>query len=177
MIFNYRNLVFIFSVLFFSACSEREFVYRAQPVDIKVTEKNGTCQVEGSSVFQLPDTFVWGGSPIQIDDKYYLFFSAWESGPEVPPFSQSWLLNSKIGVAVSSLPYGNFKSLGIFLKKELLLKDGTTLKVDRLERPQLLLDENDDPVVLFAACSIDPCNNKQDGGTFNVQIPIKKVKK
>jgi hypothetical protein len=62
------------------------------------------------------------------------------------------------------------------MKKELILKDGTHLKVDRLERPQLLLDENDDPVVLYAACSIDPCNDKQDGGTFNVQIPISKVK-
>jgi hypothetical protein len=407
MIFSYRNLVFIFSVLLFSACSESEFVYKAQPVDIKVSEKNGTFEVEGSSVFQLPDTFVWGGSPIQINQKYYLFFSAWESGPDVPPFSKSWVLNSKIGVAVSDSPYGNFKSLGIFLKgrelqgestawdaqmvhnpliksfngkyylyhigsrdpgkrkdgepgsklskrnrvqqnqkigliefesveelldgsfqrsktpllaprtrvkpdnvinpsaegtvakpdnlivvnpavvqrpsdgkyllffkgniydpgwrgvhglaigdnpagpfettdqfvfdvddgtgekvsaedpyvwyhrkdvcfyavvkdftgkltrsepglallkseeglewspaenplfmkKELLLKDGTILKVDRLERPQLLLDENDDPKVLFAACSIDPANNKQDGGTFNVQIPIIKVKK
>ncbi|MGM0377943.1 MAG: glycoside hydrolase family protein, partial [Bacteroidota bacterium] len=350
---------------------------------------------------------VWGGSPVMIEDKYYLFFSAWESGPDVPPFSQSWVLTSKIGVAVSDSPNGNFRSLGIFLKgrelqgdstawdaqmvhnpliksfngkfylyyigsqapgepeegepgaklskrdrvqqnqkiglveftsiddllngnfirsetplleprtrvkkdnvinpspqetiptpdnlivvnpavvqrpsdskyllffkgniydpgwrgvhgmaigetpagpftatdqfvfdmddgtgekvsaedpyvwyhrkdecfyavvkdfsgkltrnepglallksedgwewtpsenplfmkKELQLKDGTILEVGRLERPQLLLDENDDPMVLFAACSIDPCNNKQDGGTFNVQIPIKKVKK
>lgn len=117
MIFSYRNLVFIFSVILFSACSESEFVYKAQPVDIKVSEKNGTFEVEGSSVFQLPDTFVWGGSPIQIDEKYYLFFSAWESGPDVPPFSQIWVLNSKIGVAVSDLPYGNFQSLGIFLKE------------------------------------------------------------
>jgi len=405
--FNYRNLAFILSVVLFYACSESEYVYKAQPVDINVSEKNGTFEVEGSSVFQLPDTFVWGGSPVQIDKKYYLFFSAWESGPDVPPFSQSWVLNSKIGVAVSDSPHGNFKSLGIFLKgresqgdstawdarmvhnpliksfngkyylyhigsrdpgkpedsepgaalskrnrvqqnqnigviefesvdellngdfqrsetsllsprtrvkpdnvinpspegtvakpdnlivvnpavvqrpsdgkyllffkgniydpgwrgvhgvaigetpagpfsatdqfvfdvddgtgekvsaedpyvwfhrkdscfyavvkdftgkltrsepglallksedglewnpaenplfmkKELLLKDGTTLKVDRLERPQLLLDENDDPMVLYAACSIDPANNKQDGGTFNVQIPIEKVKK
>jgi hypothetical protein len=61
------------------------------------------------------------------------------------------------------------------MKKELILRDGTTLKVDRLERPQILLDSNDDPMVLCAACSIDPCNAKQEGGTFNVQIPIKKA--
>jgi hypothetical protein len=64
----------------------------------------------------------------------------------------------------------------LFMKKELILKDGTHLKVDRLERPQLLLDKNDNPIVLCAACSVDPCNAKQDGGTFNVQIPLKKVK-
>ena len=66
--------------------------------------------------------------------------------------------------------------ISLFMKKELILKDGTHLKVNRLERPQLLLNENDDPIVLFAACSIDPCNNKQDGGTFNIHIPLKKVK-
>ncbi|HKL34630.1 MAG TPA: hypothetical protein VJ919_18965, partial [Tangfeifania sp.] len=81
------------------------------------------------------------------------------------------LLKSEEGLEWSPTDYP------LFMKKELLLKDGTTLKVDRLERPQLLLDENDDPIVLYAACSIDPANNKQDGGTFNVQIPIEKVKK
>jgi hypothetical protein len=405
---NYRNfLLTLFVSVLFYGCSISEYIYQPQPVDLTAIEKNGTYQVEGSSVFQLADTFVWGGSPIEINEKFYLFYSAWESGPEVPPFVQSWVLYSKIGVAVSDSPYGNFQSLGIFLtgrqlsgdsaawdaqmvhnpliksfngkyylyhigsrdpgkpdkgepgaelskrnrvqqnqkigvvefrsiedllagkfhrsespvleprtrvrkdnvinpspkgttakpdnlivvnpavvqkpsggeyllffkgniydpgwrgvhgmaignsptgpfsasdqfvfdvddgtgekvsaedpyvwyhrkdecfyavvkdftgkltrsepglallksedglewitaenplfmKKELILKDGTILKVDRLERPQLLLDENDDPMVLFAACSIDPCNNKQDGGTFNVQIPIKKVKK
>lgn len=135
MIFSYRNLVFIFSVLLFSACSESEFVYKAQPVDIKVTEKSGTFEVEGSSVFQLPDTFVWGGSSIQIDDKYYLFFSAWESGPDVPPFSQSWVLNSKIGVAVSDSSYGNFKSLGIFLKGRGLQGDSTVWDAQMVHNP------------------------------------------
>lgn len=64
----------------------------------------------------------------------------------------------------------------LFMKKELILKDGSILKVQNLERPQLLLDKNDNPVVLFAACSIDPCGPKTDGSTFNVQIPLKKIK-
>lgn len=65
----------------------------------------------------------------------------------------------------------------LFMKKELILKDGSVLKVDRLERPQLLLNKNDDPVVLYAACSIDNPNNKKDGGTFNIQIPIEVIRK
>ena len=400
-------LVLSLAITVFVACEDPQYMYQPQAVDLTVTEKDGTFLVEGSSVFQLPDTFVWGGSPIEINEKFYLFFSAWESGPDVPPFSQSWVLYGKIGVAVSDSPFGNFQSLGIFLKgrndsgdstawdaemvhnphiksfdgryylyhigsrdpgkreegdpganlskrdrvqqsqkigvvvfdsveellagnfrrsdtpileprtrvkkdnvidpspegtiakpdnlivvnpavvkrpsdgkyllffkgnfydpgwrgvhgvaignsptgmfsatehfvfdvddgtgekvsaedpyvwyhrkdkcfyavvkdftgkltrsepglamlksedglqwtpapnplfmrHELVLKDGTLLKIDRLERPQLLLDENDDPRVLFAACSIDPCNHKQDGGTFNIQIPIQKVKK
>ncbi|MEN8248362.1 MAG: glycoside hydrolase family protein [Bacteroidota bacterium] len=57
-----------------------------------------------------------------------------------------------------------------FMKKELILKSGDTLQVDRLERPQLLISNNDEPQVLYAACSIEPANNKKDGSTFNVHI-------
>ncbi|MBK6284845.1 MAG: glycoside hydrolase family protein [Draconibacterium sp.] len=386
--------------------SKPVYYYQAQPVDLTVISDSGRISVEGSSILQLPDSFVWGGSPIRIKDQYYLFFSAWESGSNIPPFGSSWMLYSKIGIAVSDSPDGNFQALKIFLKgrkdqgdstawdaqsahnpsirefngkfylyyvsskypenfppdangemlskservrlnqkigviefnsiedllagnftrfdkpllaprtrvvhvpvndaspagtvakadnlivvnpsvvyrpsdkkyllffkgniydpnwrgvhgvalghsptgpftvtdnfvfdfddgsgkkvsaedpyvwyhrkdkcfyavvkdfngkltgsepglailksgdgivwnpaliplfmkKELILKDGTHLKVDRLERPQLLLNENDDPIVLYAACSVDPCNAKQDGGTFNVQIALKKNK-
>jgi hypothetical protein len=65
----------------------------------------------------------------------------------------------------------------LFMRKELRLKDGTRLALARLERPQLLLDEDDDPMVLFAACSVDDADRKQDGGTFNVQVPIKRVRR
>lgn len=404
---NIQFLLFLSTLLVIYGCEEPQYYYQAQPVDLLVLNKDGKTIVSGSSALQLPDTFVWGGSPIQIEDKYYLFFSAWESGPNIPQFSESWLTNSKIGVAVSNTPDGNFQSLGIvlkgrnaagdssawdaqtahnpliktfngkyylyyvssvdpgiqptgspgeslnkrnrlqqnqkigvvefnsiedllagnftrsinpllsprtrvkpdnvlnpspvgtiakpdnlivvnpavvfrptdskyllffkgnlydpnwrgvhgvaigdsptgpfsttdkfvfdfedgsgkkvsaedpfvwyhrkdhcfyavvkdfngkltgsepglallqstdgmdwnpapspiFMKKELILKDGTILKVDNLERPQILLDKNDDPIVLCAACSIGPVGSKQDGGTFNVQIPVKKIRK
>ena len=60
----------------------------------------------------------------------------------------------------------------LFMNKEIILKNGERIEVDRLERPQLLLDENDEPIVLYSACSITPLNMKQDGSSFNVQIPI-----
>lgn len=396
----------ILSVVLFNSCTSYQYSWQPQPVDLTVTNANGKISVKGSSVFQLPDSFVWCGSPIQIKNKYYLFYSAWESGPKIPPFGDSWVLYSKIGCAVSDSPCGNFKSLGLFLKgrkdqgdstawdaqmvhnpliktfnrkyylyygagkdpgpqpkgstgenlskrnrvqqeqktgviefnsiedlmagrfkrfdqplltprtrvknkdvinpspsgtiakpdnliivnpaveqrpsdgkyllffkgnqydpvwrgvhgvaigdtptgpfqatdhfvfdiddgkgnkvsaedpyvwyhhkdklfyavmkdftgkltkgepglammqsvdgiqwettknplfmkKELILKDGTHLKVNRLERPQLLLDKNDNPIVLCAACSVDPCDGKKDGSTFNMQIPLKRIK-
>ncbi|MBL7970932.1 MAG: glycoside hydrolase family protein [Prolixibacteraceae bacterium] len=388
------------------ACKSPSYFYEAQPVDLKVIRDSGKISVEGTSVFQLPDSFVWCGSPIRIKDQYFMFYSAWESGTAVPSFTDSWVLFSKIGLAVSDSPYGNYRSLKLilkgrkdqgdstawdaqmvhnpliksfngkyylyygsgkdpgvqpkgspgenlskrnrvqqsqqigviefnsvedllagqftrfnqpllsprtrvkdkdvvdpsppgtiagpdnlivvnpaveyrpadgkyllffkgnlydpqwrgvhgvavgdsptgpftatdrfvfdiddgkgnkvsaedpyvwyhrkdklfyavmkdftgkltggepglalmqsadgmdwvpapsplFMKKELILKDGTRLKVDRLERPQLLLDRNGAPLALFAACSVDNANPKQDGGTFNVQIPLKKMK-
>ena len=408
MIKSYIQVLWFFpAFLIMYGCAEPQYYYQAQPVDLSVLNVDGKIVVSGTSAFQLPDTFVWGGSPIQIEDKYYLFFSAWESGTNIPQFSESWLTHSKIGVAVSNTPDENFQSLGIiikgrnaagdssawdaqtahnplikmfngkyylyyvssvdpgiqpkgsageklnkrnrlqqnqkigvvefnsindllagkyarsdkpilepstrvkpdnvfnpspdgtvakpdnlivvnpavvfrpadgkyllffkgnlydpdwrgvhgvaigdsptgpfsasdkfvfdfedgsgmkvsaedpfvwyhkkdhcfyavvkdfngklsgsepglallqsvdgmdwnpasfplFMKKELILKDGTILKVDNLERPQILLDENDDPMVLCAACSIGAVHAKQDGGTFNVQIPVKKIRK
>lgn len=60
----------------------------------------------------------------------------------------------------------------LFMDKEIILKNGDRLEVDRLERPQLFLDKNDEPIALYAACSITSLNMKQDGSSFNIQIPI-----
>ena len=62
----------------------------------------------------------------------------------------------------------------LFMKKEIVLKNGEHIAVDRLQRPQLFIDEAGEPIVLYAACSIGPLNMKRDGSSFNIQIPIKK---
>ncbi|MEI6865767.1 glycoside hydrolase family protein [Flavicella sp.] len=60
-----------------------------------------------------------------------------------------------------------------FMKKEVILKTGDTIKVDRLERPQLLIDEHGNPKVLYSACAIININPRKDGTSFNVHIPLK----
>lgn len=60
------------------------------------------------------------------------------------------------------------------MKKKIVLKDDTEIDVDRLERPQLLLDNDDNPIVLYVACAITSINEKKDGSSFNIQIPIVK---
>lgn len=60
----------------------------------------------------------------------------------------------------------------MFMPLQLALKDGMHLNVDRLERPQLLISAHGIPMVLYAACSIAPVNQKKDGSSFNVQIPL-----
>ena len=57
-----------------------------------------------------------------------------------------------------------------FMKKELLFSDGQILKVSNLERPQLLINKNGFPEVLYCACSVEKVGGKKDGSTFNVQI-------
>jgi len=60
-----------------------------------------------------------------------------------------------------------------FMKKEVVLNTGDTIKVNRLERPQLLIDENGNPKVLYSACAITNINPRKDGASFNVHIPLK----
>ncbi|MEN8249098.1 MAG: hypothetical protein ABFS32_09205 [Bacteroidota bacterium] len=51
-------------------------------------------------------------------------------------------------------------------------EDGKKEQVARLERPQLLLNENGEPEVLFSACAIEP-PNQGNGHSFNIHIPLK----
>jgi predicted GH43/DUF377 family glycosyl hydrolase len=59
-----------------------------------------------------------------------------------------------------------------FMRKELELIHGDRIKVNRLERPQLLLDKNGNPLVLYAACTVLAINDRTDGASFNVHIPL-----
>ena len=60
-----------------------------------------------------------------------------------------------------------------FMKKQVILNSGDTIRVSNLERPQLLIDKEGNPQVLFSACSLGGVGRKTDGSTFNVHIPLK----
>ena len=102
-----------------SACSSspKNKVYVPQPVDLEVTKVNGESTVTGSSAFQVPDHFVWGGSVEKgKNGKYYMVYMGIDAG--VYPFNDAWVLGSKLGVAVSDRPDGGFRDLGFFLNKD-----------------------------------------------------------
>ena len=58
-----------------------------------------------------------------------------------------------------------------FMKKELILKNRDTIKVKHLERPQLLINNDGTPKVLYCAASLVNVGSRKDGSSFNVQIP------
>ncbi len=108
------------------------------------------------------DPFVWYH---RKDNCFYAVFKDFTGG----------FTKGKPGLAIMYAEDGIHWKLpehSLFMNKEIILKNGERLEVDRLERPQLLLDENDEPIVLYSACSITPLNMKQDGSSFNIQIPI-----
>ena len=59
-----------------------------------------------------------------------------------------------------------------FMKKQVVLNNSDTIHVNRLERPQLLLDKNGNPLVLYAACSLVDIGSRTDGASFNIHIPF-----
>lgn len=110
------------------------------------------------------DPFVWYHHK---DECFYAVFNDFTGG----------FTKGKPGLAIMYSKDGLHWKLpehSLFMKKEIVLKNGEHIEVDRLERPQLFLDENDEPVALYSACSITPLNQKQDGSSFNIQIPIVK---
>ncbi|MCR8667673.1 glycoside hydrolase family protein [Aestuariibaculum sp. M13] len=62
-----------------------------------------------------------------------------------------------------------------FMKKEVILKSGDTLHMNRLERPQLLIAEDGTPEVLYSAGALINVNPTQKGESFNVHIPLKLI--
>lgn len=60
-----------------------------------------------------------------------------------------------------------------FMKKQVVLNNSDTIHVKHLERPQLILDKNGNPLVLYAACSIVDIGSRTDGASFNVHIPFR----
>ena len=152
-----RNIASIFlalTALVFSSCNHSKYYFEAEPVDLLISNENGKTIYSGKSVLHLPDTFVWGASPIHIENKYYAFFSAWESGPNVPAFSESWLTHSSVGLAVSDSPEGNFLSLGILLKGRNATGDSTAWDAQTVHNP--LIKKFGDKYYLYYVSSFDP---------------------
>lgn len=119
-------------------------------------------ETENGQKLNAEDPFVWYH---RKDNRFYAVFKDFTGG----------FTKGKPGLATMYSEDGIHWKLpehSLFMNKELILKDGRRVDVDRLERPQLLLDKDDNPIVLYSACSVAPLNMKQDGSSFNVQIPL-----
>jgi arylsulfatase A-like enzyme len=130
------------------------------PLDIPVFD----LEVDDGEKLSAEDPYVWHN---RKQDMFYAVFKDF-TGCFTKGVPSLAIMYSKDGI------HWELPEHSMFIKRELLLKTGETIQVNRLERPQLLLDENDDPIVLFAACAIDELDSKKDGSSFNVQIGLKK---
>ncbi|MCM4153138.1 hypothetical protein DHD05_16225 [Arenibacter sp. N53] len=95
-------------------------------------------EIMGASIFQIPNYFVWGASVIKGDDgKYHMLFSLWESGTEGGSFVKDWVLQSKIGYAVSDYPDKDFKFQKIVLKGTRYQGDNLSWDAQMVHNPHI----------------------------------------
>jgi len=77
----------------------------------------GKTRIDSPAALQDPDHFVWGGSVVQAEDgRYHMFYAIFDAGPDNPPFSDAWLLSSKIAHAVSDRPDRGFVFQKVLLR-------------------------------------------------------------
>jgi hypothetical protein len=133
--FPINVLILFVANVFLWSCNENK------PLTIHPLPINATIQgdiLEGPSVLNDPDRFVWGGSALKGDDgKYHMLYSTWESGDSLPKFGDSWVLHSKIAYAVSDHPDRDFKFQKVVLQGRALEGDSLAWDAQMVHNPHL----------------------------------------
>lgn len=131
------SVLWLSLALFFVSCSKKNkeiLNVVAEPISAKV---DGNI-LSGPSVLNDSDRFVWGGSVVKGEDnRYHMFYSTWECGDSLPPFSDSWVLHSKIAYAVSDYPDRDFKFQKIVLQGRALDGDSTAWDAQMVHNPHI----------------------------------------
>lgn len=126
-----------------------------QPVDAEPTTVNDQQILRGPSVLMEENRFIWGGSVVKGEDgRYHMFFSTWDCGPDSIPFTQSWVLNSEIGYAVSDAPDRDFEIQTIFLKGRRHEGDTTAWDAQMVHNPHVR--KFGEKYYLYYIGSVDP---------------------
>jgi hypothetical protein len=90
--------------------------FKLTPISVSGFSDSARQVPVSQSVLSDPDHFVWGGSVVKGDDgKYHMFFAYFDAGKNLPVFSDSWLLSSKIGYARSDYPDHGFRFIKLIL--------------------------------------------------------------
>ena len=91
--------------------------FSLEPMPGGVIRLEGGVTIQSPAVLRSNEYFVWGGSVVKGENgRYYMFYSIFDSGPENPPFSDAWLLSSRIACAVSDRPDQGFVFHSILLQ-------------------------------------------------------------
>ncbi len=135
------NFFLLSLVCLAASCSQvpedRVVTYVSNSVDIEVVDSCGVAFGSGRSAFGLDDHFVWGGSVIKSveDGKYYMIYSGPEAG--VHSFNNGWVYGSKMGIAVSDIPDGNFKHLKFFYNEDGFTEDRSSWDAQTTSNPHI----------------------------------------
>lgn len=139
--FSIKPFQFLLTVLLLGCLGvstpKKQLRVESKPVAASLA-KGESQYLEGPAVLKLDGYFVWGASVLQgKDGKYHMVFSLWESGPERDVFNNSWVLESKLGYAVSDYPDRDFKFQKIVLKGALHDGDQASWDAQTVHNPHL----------------------------------------
>lgn len=109
------------------------------------------------------DPYVWYS---EADQQFFAILKDFNGAYTKREGSGIALMESKDGINWT-LPQHSF-----FMDKKIVLSSGEEVAVNRFERPQLYINEEGIPEVLYVACAIEPVNSKINGGSFNLQISL-----
>lgn len=175
-----NKIILAFTLLIgFSTASlqaQKPEICRAGSVDITIKKEGDISWVEGYSCLQLRDHFVWGGSVLRDSDgKYYMVYSAAEAN--AIPFTQAWVLGSKLGLAMSDFPDGGFKHLGFFYNTDGFQHDTSSWDAQTVVNPHLR--KFNGKYYLYYSGSVDPGNKniKSDTGTMDKRSRVQQNQK
>lgn len=122
-------------------------------------------------ITSIEDPYVWYN---KAEKKFFAIFKDFKGH-----YMRTGHLGDGAGLAIMESKDGYDWTLpkhSLFMKKQVILESGDTLKVARLERPQLLIDEDGIPEVIYFACAVEDVNPRVNGGSFNLQIRLKHKK-
>ncbi|MGM9811369.1 MAG: glycoside hydrolase family protein [Muribaculaceae bacterium] len=135
--------------------------FQAGKVDAKVVKEGESRVLRGPSVFAAPGHFTWGASTIKADDgKYYMIFSAPEAGRR---FTDAWIMGSKMGLAVSDRPDGDFRLLGYPMNADGYRHDTSRWDAQSFENPHLR--RYNGKYYLYYVGTCDPGNSRVKSAT------------
>lgn len=139
LIINQSSKLLLMGSLMLLSCKAQEFKVTPGKVDAHQVEAGESpTQLVGPSVLKIPNYFVWGGSVVKGGDgKYHMLFSLWESGTEGGSFSRDWVLQSKIGYAVSDFPDRDFQYQKIVLKGTRYDEDDNAWDAQMVHNPHI----------------------------------------
>ena len=130
--------------------------FKVNPDPILIVKK------EDGSIAMAEDPFIWYNKP-----RNSFFALVRDFKGDITGYGHSMaLFRSNDGI--------NWQTAENVLASDLNIKweNGMIDQVARLERPQLLLDIDGEPLVLYCACAIEPPTDEKTN-TFNIQIPLK----
>ncbi len=173
------NRILIIAFLFFIiSCKHDSINVSPEPILATLNNLNNVKVLKGPSVLMDDNRLVWGSSVVKgHDGLYHMVFSTWDSGPDNLKFSNSWVLNSEIGYAVSKFPDRDFKFVKIILKGRKHEGHSTAWDAQMVHNPHIKKFNNKYYLYYIGSFDPGPQPTESPGANLNKRNRVQQLQK